>query len=66
MLPYEFLNKGHSSFADGRAFVPTEEKKTKDPRKLGHIRKEPKPHRMIAQCLAPRKNEYFSILPKNL
>ena len=28
MLPHEFLNKGHSTFADGRAFVATEEKKT--------------------------------------
>ena len=37
----------HGIFAAGGAFVPTQEKK-KDLRKLGNVRKVPKPHRMIA------------------
>ena len=40
--------------------------KTQDPRKLGDIRKMPKPNRMIAQCQAPpKKMKALPILGEN-
>ena len=39
--------------------------KTQDPRKLGNIRKVPKPHRMIAQHPAHAKMKAFLILAES-
>ena len=41
------------------ALAPTQEKKRHDLRKLGNIRKVPKPHRMIAQYpVSPPKSKF--------